>query len=60
MGLGLIPPFLSLALVLSLYRREKGCVQFLKKKKVLCEKRFLATSNLRYMHGVLNVDEIKN
>jgi hypothetical protein len=36
-----------------------GCVQFLK-KKVLCEKIFSVTSNLRYMHGVLNVDKIKN
>jgi hypothetical protein len=36
-----------------------GCVQFL--KKIHCaNKRFLVTSNLRYMHGVLNVDKIKN
>jgi hypothetical protein len=32
----------------------------LKKKKYCANKRFLVTSNLRYMHGVLNVDEIKN
>jgi hypothetical protein len=36
-----------------------GCVQFLKKKYYV-KKRFSVTSNLRYMHGVLNVDEIKN
>jgi hypothetical protein len=29
-------------------------------KKYCANKRFLVTSNLRYMHGVLNVDEIKN
>jgi hypothetical protein len=29
-------------------------------KKHCAEKRFPVTSNLRYMHGVLNVDEIKN
>jgi hypothetical protein len=28
-------------------------------KKHCAEKRFPVTSNLRYMHGVLNVDEIK-
>jgi hypothetical protein len=32
----------------------------LPKKKYCAEKRFLVTSNLRYMYGVLNVDEIKN
>jgi hypothetical protein len=26
----------------------------------LCKKKFPVTSNLRYMYGVLNVDEIKN
>jgi hypothetical protein len=31
-----------------------------KKKKHCAEKRFPVTSNLRYMHGVLNIDEIKN
>jgi hypothetical protein len=31
-----------------------------KKKKYCANKRFSVTSNLRYMHGVLNVDEIKN
>jgi hypothetical protein len=36
-----------------------GCVYFLK-KKYCGNKRFPVTSNLRYMHGVLNVDEIKN
>jgi hypothetical protein len=30
------------------------------KKKHYAKKRFPVTSNLRYMHGVLNVDEIKN
>jgi hypothetical protein len=35
-----------------------GCVQF--HKKHCAEKRFPVTSNLRYMHGVLNIDEIKN
>jgi hypothetical protein len=30
------------------------------KKKHYAEKRFSVTLNLRYMHGVLNVDEIKN
>jgi hypothetical protein len=30
------------------------------KKKYGANKRFPVTSNLRYMHGVLNVDEIKN
>jgi hypothetical protein len=39
--------------------RDMGCVQFLKKKHC-ANKRFLVTLNLRYMHGVLNVDEIKN
>jgi hypothetical protein len=29
-------------------------------KKYYVKKRFLITSNLRYMYGVLNVDEIKN
>jgi hypothetical protein len=29
-------------------------------KKHYAEKRFSVTSNLRYMYGVLNVDEIKN
>jgi hypothetical protein len=29
-------------------------------KKYYAEKRFSVTSNLRYMHGVLNIDEIKN
>jgi hypothetical protein len=32
----------------------------LPKKKYCANKRFSITSNLRYMHGVLNVDEIKN
>jgi hypothetical protein len=36
-----------------------GCVYF-HTKKHCAEKRFPVTSNLRYMHGVLNVDEIKN
>jgi hypothetical protein len=35
----------------------QGCVYFL--KKVLCKQKIPVTSNLRYMHGVLNVDEIK-
>jgi hypothetical protein len=39
--------------------QAKGCVYFLK-KKYCANKRFPVTSNLRYMHGVLNVDEIKN
>jgi hypothetical protein len=30
------------------------------KKKHYVEKKFPVTSNLRYMHEVLNVDEIKN
>jgi hypothetical protein len=29
-------------------------------EKCTMQKRFLVTSNLRYMHGVLNVDKIKN
>jgi hypothetical protein len=29
-------------------------------KNVLFQKKFSVTSNLRYMHGVLDVDEIKN
>jgi hypothetical protein len=33
---------------------------FSSKKKYCAKKRFLVTSNLRYMHGVLNIDEIKN
>jgi hypothetical protein len=37
-----------------------GCVYSLKKKKYCANKRFSVTLNLRYMHGVLNVDEIKN
>jgi hypothetical protein len=41
------------------YSVEYGCVQFLK-KKYYAKKRFSVTSNLRYMHEVLNVDEIKN
>jgi hypothetical protein len=36
-----------------------GCVYFLK-KKYCTNKRFPVISNLRYIHGVLNVDEIKN
>jgi hypothetical protein len=32
----------------------------LPQKKVLCKQKIPVTSNLRYMHGVLNVDEIKN
>jgi hypothetical protein len=44
---------------------EKFWVNFyrlclLPKKKHCINKRFPVTSNLRYMHGVLNVDEIKN
>jgi hypothetical protein len=39
-------------------RKYLGCVYFLKKNTA--NKRFPVTSNLRYMHGVLNVDEIKN
>jgi hypothetical protein len=35
-----------------------GCVYFLK-KKILCKQKIPVTSNLRYMHWVLNVDEIK-
>jgi hypothetical protein len=35
-----------------------GCVYFL--EKVRCKRKIPVTSNLRYMHGVLNVDEIKN
>jgi hypothetical protein len=35
-----------------------GCVYF--KKKYGANKRFSVTLNLRYMHGVLNVDKIKN
>jgi hypothetical protein len=31
-----------------------------KKKKYYTKKRFSVLSNLRYMHGVLNVDKIKN
>jgi hypothetical protein len=38
--------------------RYLGCVYFLK-KKVPCKKKIPVTSNLRYMHGVLNVDEKK-
>jgi hypothetical protein len=30
------------------------------KKNTMPKKKFSLTSNLRYMHGVLNVDEIKN
>jgi hypothetical protein len=30
------------------------------KKKYCANKRFSVTLNLRYMHGVLNVNEIKN
>jgi hypothetical protein len=33
---------------------------FSSSKKYYAKKRFPVTSNLRYMHGVLNVDEIKN
>jgi hypothetical protein len=29
------------------------------KKKILCKQKISVTSNLRYMYGVLNVDEIK-
>jgi hypothetical protein len=36
-----------------------GCVYFLK-KKILCKQKIPVTSNLRYMHEVLNIDEIKN
>jgi hypothetical protein len=32
---------------------------FTSSKKYYANKRFSVTSNLRYMHGVLNVDEIK-
>jgi hypothetical protein len=35
-----------------------GCTS--SKKKYCANKRFCVTSNLRYMYGVLNVDEIKN
>jgi hypothetical protein len=38
--------------------RYHGCVYFLK-KKYCANKRFPVTSNLRYMHVILNVDEIK-
>jgi hypothetical protein len=49
----------AFALVFAQVRR--AVFSSLKKKKyVLCEKRFSITSNLRYMHGILNVDEIKN
>jgi hypothetical protein len=39
--------------------RAKGLV-FSSSKNALCKKKFPVTSNLRYMHEVLNVDEIKN
>jgi hypothetical protein len=41
-------------------RREHTRAVFSSEKKYGAEKKFPATSNLRYMHGVLNVDEIKN
>jgi hypothetical protein len=46
-------------------RRDHGSLLLLglclvPQTKHCAEKRFPVTSNLRYMHGVLNVDEIKN
>jgi hypothetical protein len=41
------------------FEKGKGCVYFIK-KKYCANKRFSVTSNLRYMYGVINVDEIKN
>jgi hypothetical protein len=40
--------------------RELHRLCLLPKKKYCANKRFPVTSNLRYMHGVLNVDKIKN
>jgi hypothetical protein len=39
--------------------RKKAKAVFTSLKKVLCKQKIPVTSNLRYMHGVLNVDEIK-
>jgi hypothetical protein len=57
---------LAFALVLVVFLPLLHCLGFYpglcllpKKKKYCANKKFSVTSNLRYMHGVLNVDKIK-
>ena len=40
--------------------KDKGVFSSHQNPRHYVKKKFFVTSNLRYMHGVLNVDEIKN